>query len=1460
MTRNIAWKKTLALVLAVMLALTTTPVTALPVYAQEGNCTHAHDEACGYAEGVDCDHSHDESCGEDGVDCAHAHDESCSYIAAAPCGHEHDENCGGLAADSTGSGEGNDPATPTEAVVLGFSTPTQVATVPLGTSYADLPLPETLAAELDGESEPTDIPVSWADDDGYDGYAPGDYGFTGQMGAGYILDSGVNAPAFTVKVEGVEPDSIMPLALEDYSAGDVAVINAIIDNNGLGWTKDAPDSWPTSGAQYVVWSSVATDKRITRLYINNCGLTGALDVSGLTSLAELYCSSNNLDTLDVSGLTGLADLRCSNNNLTELALSGLANLRQLVCNDNNLTELEFTSEVFKIAPFGIHNNPLERVKATGAGGWELIIPLSPYGSVVMTDLSYGDTVTLTATATEQNYAFNSWTGDQTGTNNPITFTINNDMTVTAVYKPINALAPTISGHPQGSETYMGGTVAPLSVTASSVDGGALSYQWYSNTTNSNSGGSPISGANAATYAPPTGTAGTFYYYVVVTNTNNDATSTKTATAASNAATVKVNPDATVAVTPPANITYGGTLGNPSATASAGGNSFTYEYSGTIADGAPYGPIATKPTLPGSYTVTATLVSATHQGNGAASFTIGKKTLTWNTDGRVFGRPYDRTTAATLQTSPTLIGIINADDVTVTNGTVAFSSANAGASVSVTASGWNIGGTNAAYYTVTGQPTFAPAAISKINLTWNADGTVNNKPYDGTTAATVATMPTLNGVISGDTVPITTGTVTFADANVGTHAVIATGWGIQANANYTAPAAQPVFASANITKATVTPTNQTMKVLQGRAHTYTFPLTNLLPAGADPAQVSAYKMDGTGGATAIFEATPGISGTTLTVEIAATASTGDIATITIGFTSGNYDIADATITVEVTDKSPVTVSGVTAADKTYDGTAFAYTGSVKFTDIINNTDVTGDLENEFVVQYSSDGGGTWSPNAPTDAGDYRMQISVDGHATYDVTPLVTDFTIHKAALTITADNKTAKQGDPLPTVTIRYSGFVGADNETNAFATTPVAAHSATDTNIPGGYSINFTTQAVLAKDNYTMSHVSGTLTVSPKSSACNVLGITSPAGATISGTNITAAVGNSIANVTVNVTVSPDATWALYSNAACTVPITGAWTLAVGANTAYIKVTAENGTTKVYTLTVTRDAVVTYTVSVSANLAAGGSVSGGGSVTSGSSHTVTATANNGYTFQNWTEGGTVVSNSASYTFTVSGNRTLVANFNKDSSSGGDNPGGSSGSDSDSGSSRPDTSAYISRTLTHTGSGVKVSGTMAPGAALTVNENTLHTEASGCAACAAIRAQLGAGNVLVLYDISISGGYRGSVEVSIPVGSEYDGQALTVLHCLDHELESRELTAKDGYVTGTFTSLSPFAVLKPDAEGAPGTDANAENPETGGDTSNPQTGDDGPHPLWWLWILIPAAALTIGIGFIIWRRRKGRAEE
>jgi hypothetical protein len=70
----------------------------------------------------------------------------------------------------------------------------------------------------------------------------------------------------------------------------------------------------------------------------------------------------------------------------------------------------------------------------------------------------------------------------------------------------------------------------------------------------------------------------------------------------------------------------------------------------------------------------------------------------------------------------------------------------------------------------------------------------------------------------------------------------------------------------------------------------------------------------------------------------------------------------------------------------------------------------------------------------------------------------------------------------------------------------------------------------------------------------------------------------------------------------------------------------------------------TYTINISSSPLAGGTTSGGGTVNCGSSVTVSAIANAGYTFANWTESGVLVSTSANYSFIAGGNRSLVANF------------------------------------------------------------------------------------------------------------------------------------------------------------------------------------------------------------------------
>jgi hypothetical protein len=71
----------------------------------------------------------------------------------------------------------------------------------------------------------------------------------------------------------------------------------------------------------------------------------------------------------------------------------------------------------------------------------------------------------------------------------------------------------------------------------------------------------------------------------------------------------------------------------------------------------------------------------------------------------------------------------------------------------------------------------------------------------------------------------------------------------------------------------------------------------------------------------------------------------------------------------------------------------------------------------------------------------------------------------------------------------------------------------------------------------------------------------------------------------------------------------------------------------------------THTITVSVSPGADGTVTCGGTFAAGSLRTVTATPNSGHTFVHWTEDGNVVSASASYTFRLNSDVTLVAEFN-----------------------------------------------------------------------------------------------------------------------------------------------------------------------------------------------------------------------
>ena len=116
-------------------------------------------------------------------------------------------------------------------------------------------------------------------------------------------------------------------------------------------------------------------------------------------------------------------------------------------------------------------------------------------------------------------------------------------TSTTVQVTVNSI-PVLTTQPQSSTVCQGGTPTILSV--GFVNGiGTPAYQWFSNTTNSTIGATPITGANSSTFAPPSATAGTLYCFVTITFPSNTGCSNLT----SDIATVIIAPEAAISVQP-----------------------------------------------------------------------------------------------------------------------------------------------------------------------------------------------------------------------------------------------------------------------------------------------------------------------------------------------------------------------------------------------------------------------------------------------------------------------------------------------------------------------------------------------------------------------------------------------------------------------------------------------------------------------------------------------------------------------------------------------------------------------------------------------------------------------------------------------------------------------------------------------------------------------------------------------
>jgi MBG domain (YGX type)/YDG domain/HYR domain len=292
-------------------------------------------------------------------------------------------------------------------------------------------------------------------------------------------------------------------------------------------------------------------------------------------------------------------------------------------------------------------------------------------------------------------------------------------------------------------------------------------------------------------------------------------------------------------------------------------------------------------------------------NSAASLTVAPKQLTGSFTAS--NKVYDRTTAATIATR-SLSGIVGSDDVTLANGTATFDTKIVGTGKTVTGTGFSLGGTKAANYTLASTTLTTTADITPKGLTVSG-AVANDRVYDGTANATVnfgGASP--NGVISGDTVSLNTAsyTASFGSKTVGTgKAVTVTGVALNGTdaGNYTV--AQPSGLTANIAALGISGSfTAADKIYDGTT------AANVLTRSLNGV-ISGDTVSLTGG-TANFNHKNVGAGKTVTLSGASLTGTD----------AGNYTLNSVGTTTASILAQGLTVTGITAQNKVYDGSVTA----------------------------------------------------------------------------------------------------------------------------------------------------------------------------------------------------------------------------------------------------------------------------------------------------------------------------------------------------------------------------------------------------------------------------------------------------------------------------------------------------------------------------------------------------------
>ena len=778
------------------------------------------------------------------------------------------------------------------------------------------------------------------------------------------------------------------------------------------------------------------------------------------------------------------------------------------------------------------------VKATRTANGEI----SPFGSAGTNGgNSLAFTITPNASFALFQVLIDSTNDPSAAASGSYTFTnIAADHTIHAVFVPDSATI-TIGTQPAASTTVTEGAISgTLSVTASVSGGGLISgHQWYSNTTNSNTGGTAISGATSASFTIPTdltAVGSPYYYYCVVIAAG-------ATPVASDVAMVTVNPVGGTPLT----FTYNAGFDIPAST--VGTAIASIDVSGGAAGGtAPYTFSATG--LPAGITISAAGVIS---GTPTAASAAGTATITVTDNATATANITINYGAVSVAGTPLTFTYNAAFDIPASTVGTAITNINV--------SGGASGGTAPYTFSATG----LPAGIS-INAAGVISGTPTATSAAGTATITVTdnTSATANITINYGAVSVAGTNVTFTATQVGGTSGTADSTGIV----LTFDQAVTGLAIGNITV-----TNGTGMVttgtLSGTGMTYTVALTSVTTQGdvtvsvsnfgtfnvtTTPQTVAVYK-DTTSPLTTISIATingvtPPVAGAMPVTTITETAQyTGTVTWAPAGGVTFGYSTV-YTATITLTPKAGFTLTGVAADFFTVAGTSSAATNAADSGVITAVFPATGAAPDTTINIATIDGvtppvAGATPVTTITETAQYTGTVTwVPADATFGYS------TVYTATITLTP-----KVGYTLMGVAADFFTVAGTNSATNA-------ANSGVITAVFPATAAPLNTDALVT----------------------GVPGLTTPTISAIAANagTITSTETNATTQVDITATVSTGATVSYWPDATCaTNELTGTdvtqFALNVGSNVAYVKVVSEDGnTTNIYTMTITRAAALTF--------------------------------------------------------------------------------------------------------------------------------------------------------------------------------------------------------------------------------------------------------------------------------------------